>query len=91
MKEKNNNRADVLAVNVAFRAMATMLQAPKKIDELKRLPAYVKDGVIYDFEGRKFWNTNAEDCEIFNVERVLKAQAVTKANIMEVKLKTFDK
>ena len=76
---KKNNRADVLAVNVAFRAMAGMLQSPKKIDELKRLPAYVKDGVIYDFEDRKFWATNAEDGEIFKIDRVLNAQAVTVA------------
>ena len=76
MKE---NIEDIVAVNVAIRTMVDILNSPKKIDELKRLPAYVKDGTIYDFEDRKFWNTKSEDGEIFSVEKVLKAQAVTSA------------
>lgn len=82
MAKETNKRLDKLAVNVSLIAMARMadmLSAPKKLDELKRLPAYVKDGVVYDFEDREFWGTNSADGEIFSVEKVLKTQAVTSA------------
>ena len=73
------NRVDRLVANLAFSAMAELLLLPKKIDELKKLPAYVKDGEVYDFNDRSFGKTYKEDGEIFDVARVLKTQAVTQA------------
>ena len=73
------NRVDRLHSNLAFRAMSDMLNLPKKIDELKVLPAYVKDGEVFDFNGRSFGETYKADGEIFSVEKVNNAQAVTSA------------
>jgi len=74
-----NMRAELLAINVATVAMSGMLNAPKKIDELKLCVAQVKDGVAYDFNGKKLWNVNCDDIEIFSIEKVNKTQAVTVA------------
>lgn len=73
------NNIDRLVANLAFGAMAEMLLLPKKIDELKKLPAYVKDGEVYDFNDRSFGKTYKPDGEIFSVERVRTQQAVTQA------------
>jgi len=74
-----NIRAELLAINVATVAMSGMLNAPKKIDELKLCVAQVKDGVAYNFNGDKLWNVNCDDIEIFSIEKVNKTQAVTVA------------
>ncbi len=74
-----NIRAELLAINVATVAMSGMLNAPKKIDELKLCVAQVKDKVAYDFNGKKLWNVNCDDIEIFSIEKVNKTQAVTVA------------
>lgn len=74
-----NIRAELLAINVATVAMSGMLNAPKKIDELKLCVAQVKDKVAYDFNGKKLWNVNCDDIEIFSIDKVLKTQAVTVA------------
>lgn len=73
------NRVDKLHANLAFGAMSMMLNLPKKIDELKCLPAYVKDGEVFDFNDRSFGATYKPDGEIFSVEKVNGAQAVTQA------------
>ena len=74
-----NIRGEMLAINVATVAMSGMLNAPKKIDELKLCVAQVKDGVAYNFNGEKLWNVNCDDIEIFSIEKVNKTQAVTVA------------
>lgn len=76
-KEKHNMKT--MSMVLAFSAMSEMLDSPKKIDELKKLPAYVKDGEVFDFNGRSFGETAMPDCEIFDTKRVMGAQAVTQA------------
>ncbi len=74
-----NIRAELLAINVATVAMSGMLNATKKIDELKLCVDKVKDKVAYNFNGDKLWNVNCDDIEIFSIEKVNKTQAVTVA------------
>lgn len=60
-----------------YRVMVEMLNQSKKIDELKLMPAYVKDGEVFDFNNRLLSKTSKADGEIFNVDKVITTQAVT--------------
>ena len=66
-------------MNELIIVMLEMLNQPKKIDELKLLPAYVKDGELFNFTGVLIGKTSKADGEIFSVDKVLNTQSVTAA------------
>ena len=73
--EKQMARIDRL-----YHVMVELLNAPKTIDVMRKMPAYVEDGEVYDFNGRSFGGTDKPDGPIFKqIERVKTTQAVTAA------------
>lgn len=63
-----------------YAVMVELLNQPKTIDVMRKMPAYVKDGEVYDFNDRSFGATDKPDGNIFkDIERVQTVQAVTAA------------
>ena len=63
-----------------YRRMVEILNLPRTIDVMRMMPAYVKSGMVYDFNDKEMFDTDRPDGDIFKgIERVKKTQAVTAA------------
>ena len=77
MSKQTNGYAQI---NRLYGVMVNILNSPKTIDVMRKMPAYVKGGEVFSFNNESFGATDKPDGDIFKgIERVQKTQAVTAA------------